>query len=86
MVVSHLLGCCKGAADLLFPLVPKFHLGTPPVPREISFGGDLKDSYSAGIGHEIASASAFPSETWERGGEGNVARRSTATSERLHRR
>src|ERR1700682_3241714 len=48
-------------------LVPKFHLGTPPVLREIPFRADSIQCYSVGIGHEMASTSAFPSAIWERG-------------------
>ena len=40
-------------------LVPKLYLGTSPVPRETPFRGK--------VGNEVASASAFPSTTWERG-------------------
>jgi hypothetical protein len=39
-------------------------LGTPLVPREISFRAHIP---SIGIDNEIASPSAFPSKTWERG-------------------
>ena len=44
---------------LKVPLVPKLYLGTFPDPREISFRAE--------IGNEVASASAFPNEIWERG-------------------
>jgi hypothetical protein len=56
----------KNSSFLRF-LVPKLHLGTPPVPREIPFRANSISRYRTGIGNEIASASAFPSATWERG-------------------
>jgi uncharacterized protein YigE (DUF2233 family) len=40
-------------------LVPKLHLGTSPDLREISFRAEIRN--------EVASVSAFPSATWERG-------------------
>jgi hypothetical protein len=57
----------KDQFGLPFSLVPKFHFGTPPVPREIPFRADSGWSYRVKIGNEIASTSAFPSTTWERG-------------------
>jgi uncharacterized protein YigE (DUF2233 family) len=42
-------------------------LGTPPDLREILFCADGIQFYRAEIGNEVASASAFPSATWERG-------------------
>jgi hypothetical protein len=47
-------------------LVPKLYLGTPPVSREISFRADSTWCDRGEIGNGIASASAFPSATWER--------------------
>jgi len=55
-------------------LVPKLHLATSPCLCEISFRFDAADgrwprsrARSYEIGNEIASTSAFPSSTWERG-------------------
>ena len=63
-------------------LVPKFHLGTFFVPAKFYFalnGSRRRKAVEAalifprphgrgyGIGHEMASASAFPNEIWERG-------------------
>jgi len=42
-------------------------LGTFPVPREIPFRASSNRYSRIEIGNEIASASAFPSATWERG-------------------
>ena len=53
-----------------FSLVPKFHLGTSPVPREILFRADSTQYYRVEIGNGIASASAFPNGVWERGNRG----------------
>jgi hypothetical protein len=48
-------------------LVPKFHLGTPLVLREISFRADTNGYLRVTVGNEIASASVFPNEIWEQG-------------------
>src|ERR1019366_4572171 len=49
-----------------FSLVPKLHLGTPLVPAKFHFALTQTDDHIE-IGNGIASASAFPSATWERG-------------------
>src|SRR5882762_6705446 len=47
-------------------LAPKFHLGAFPAPAKFHFA-PTPAACRGGIGNEIASTSAFPSETWERG-------------------
>jgi hypothetical protein len=55
-----------GGVKVSASLVPKFYLGTPPVPREVLLRANYSRSTLRKIGNEVASASAFPNKIWER--------------------
>src|SRR5882762_4588793 len=64
-VVILVEGSVLPAFSRLF-LAPKFHLGAFPAPAKFHFA-PIPVACRCGIGPEIASTSAFPGETWERG-------------------